>query len=86
MTALIPAALINYETSNASNWADALTQDARSLAWMVTKRLDSHKMVGTKRTMSFSSSIVTKPAHTETMSPVSGRFFLSSSDLTNLHG
>ena len=26
--------------------ADTLTQDVRSLAWMVTKRLDSHKMVG----------------------------------------
>jgi len=25
---------------------DTLTQDVRSLAWMVTKRLDSHKMVG----------------------------------------
>ena len=26
--------------------ADTLTQDVRSLAWMVTKRLDSHGMVG----------------------------------------
>jgi hypothetical protein len=25
--------------------ADTLTQDVRSLAWIVTKRLDSHKMV-----------------------------------------
>ena len=26
--------------------ADTLTQDVRSLAWMVTKKLDSHEMVG----------------------------------------
>jgi hypothetical protein len=34
----------------------------------------------TKRTMLLCSSTVTKPAHTETMSSISGRFSLSSSD------
>jgi hypothetical protein len=29
-------------------YADTLTQDIRSLVWMVTKRLDSHEMVGNR--------------------------------------